>query len=520
MQTPEGEAHVLDNQVPPNIGAPSSDSHDAIAQTHAKTPSEMPPDDVSLAVARVTESRVEFSAEEDVTRPENVETAEYALGSHTHLNRHQEPGGTALFSHNAGPTESVAFPVASQHSQAVYSNDRKQIPNKTGSVTVGAQDVATMQDASRLAEGMSPVDLSANVLETSVLSRAALGPEASNTIPEATGVDPTHPHSLSRQVTGPATDQGNLLEFSKRSAEKSPDEAKNDLSTHSSQTLRQPTTLGAGHLTSAWAFPHSTPPPLSEVSKSVIAAEFDASEVQKMANGLPFSLQGEAEEDAGLRVRQNWPTETSAVQHPSPKPQLNLSPTFTGAHQGAIVQSISDNLQLSSGEDFSAMLSSLPLEDALGLAGTSAATPQTVTAPADVLRPDIARSIGGQLAAQANARSQGTVDIALNPEELGRVRMAIAAGESTVAISIVAERPETLELMRRHADLLIEEFRNLGYGDIEFEFSDGSSASGDSAGHAPNDDSHANKGIEPEMSAPSTSPPNRPVQQSGLDMRL
>lgn len=47
-----------------------------------------------------------------------------------------------------------------------------------------------------------------------------------------------------------------------------------------------------------------------------------------------------------------------------------------------------------------------------------------------------------------------------------------------MAVQIVAERPETLELLRRHIDILATELRQQGFTDLSFTFGQGG-ASGD-----------------------------------------
>ena len=62
------------------------------------------------------------------------------------------------------------------------------------------------------------------------------------------------------------------------------------------------------------------------------------------------------------------------------------------------------------------------------------------------------------------------VEIALSPEELGRVRMVVTQVEAGVAIQITAERQETLDLMRRNLDDLTSDLENLGYTEMSFSF--------------------------------------------------
>ncbi|WP_170068428.1 flagellar hook-length control protein FliK [Meinhardsimonia xiamenensis] len=83
---------------------------------------------------------------------------------------------------------------------------------------------------------------------------------------------------------------------------------------------------------------------------------------------------------------------------------------------------------------------------------------------------DPSRQIAGQLAAVARALPDGPVEIVLEPEELGRVRMQLTGSDGVMSVQINVERPETAALMRRHIDLLASELRELGYADVSFEF--------------------------------------------------
>ncbi len=96
-------------------------------------------------------------------------------------------------------------------------------------------------------------------------------------------------------------------------------------------------------------------------------------------------------------------------------------------------------------------------------------------------RADVTRAIAGQTAAAIQQRSgSGVVEIALNPEELGRVSIVLNGREDGLHMSIAAERPETLDLMRRHISVLASEFQKLGYGDISFDLGTSADAQHDS----------------------------------------
>ena len=136
-------------------------------------------------------------------------------------------------------------------------------------------------------------------------------------------------------------------------------------------------------------------------------------------------------------------------------------------------------------------------------------------------RPEMARIVAVQMADAMIKAQSNKVEIALNPEELGRVRMVLTSAETGVSVSITAERPETLDMMRRHIELLTEEFRKLGYEDIGFEF-----AGGDAPGIFGKDGTESQSESNSEMNNYRESPEPGPVtmvrttQSRGLDLRL
>lgn len=107
-----------------------------------------------------------------------------------------------------------------------------------------------------------------------------------------------------------------------------------------------------------------------------------------------------------------------------------------------------------------------------GPASTSSATQITTTAQSTPLMgADRSVDLGRQLAASLTDLSGRSVEVTLAPEELGRVTMTIASGDGGLTLTLFAERPETLDLMRRHIDQLAQEFRDLGFGTLNFAFS-------------------------------------------------
>ncbi len=193
----------------------------------------------------------------------------------------------------------------------------------------------------------------------------------------------------------------------------------------------------------------------------------------------------------------------------------NTAPSIAGRQS---IPSISQGLQTStllhdpdlSMDESSAEISRISDQVSLGLSG-----PESATTPAT--RPEAIRSIAAQMVTAAPRGTQPPVEIALNPEELGQVKMSVTTTDTSVVMTIAAERPETLDLMRRNLEQLTNEFRDLGYSDISFVFAgDDSDASGNSDG------SHGNQnGSSPEQEQVALNETKTPsATSSGVDVRL
>lgn len=101
--------------------------------------------------------------------------------------------------------------------------------------------------------------------------------------------------------------------------------------------------------------------------------------------------------------------------------------------------------------------------------GGTGRTDALVESP-DPQRPELSRAALQQLLDASVRAAERPVELQLNPEELGRVRISMSITEASVTMTVLAERSETLELMRRHSDLLAQELRQLGYEMISFSF--------------------------------------------------
>jgi len=91
-------------------------------------------------------------------------------------------------------------------------------------------------------------------------------------------------------------------------------------------------------------------------------------------------------------------------------------------------------------------------------------------AQAGLNMPDLPRHVAQQVMAGIKATPEKTADIFLSPAELGRVRISLQSGDAGIVVSIMADRPETLDLLRRNVELLAQDFHDIGYGSAEFSF--------------------------------------------------
>ena len=85
-------------------------------------------------------------------------------------------------------------------------------------------------------------------------------------------------------------------------------------------------------------------------------------------------------------------------------------------------------------------------------------------------------TVAKQIADAAQNSSDQQIELTLSPAELGKVRMSLSSTDAGVSVLIHADRPETLDLMRRNIGDLESEFADMGYGNVDFAFSGGDGA--------------------------------------------
>lgn len=109
-----------------------------------------------------------------------------------------------------------------------------------------------------------------------------------------------------------------------------------------------------------------------------------------------------------------------------------------------------------------------------GVAGSAPVTPSHPHLYAAERPATLPPSVPAALVAQAHMGEAGPVTVTLKPEELGTLRFEMHARGEAIHVALVVERPETLDLLRRHAEQLVGEFRQAGFAGASFSFSGGS----------------------------------------------
>jgi flagellar hook-length control protein FliK len=130
-------------------------------------------------------------------------------------------------------------------------------------------------------------------------------------------------------------------------------------------------------------------------------------------------------------------------------------------------------------------------------------------------RHEQAANVARQLVEISQRASDRAIELSLSPEELGRVKMSLTGTDGAITVSIVAERQETLDLMRRHVDQLAQEFLGIGYTDVNFTFDQQGDSDADPA------DSFAAAEGESEQTPDTNSVATAPLAvTTGIDVRL
>ena len=165
-----------------------------------------------------------------------------------------------------------------------------------------------------------------------------------------------------------------------------------------------------------------------------------------------------------------------------------------------------------------------PLREGFGDPAHLAAPSATPFAIQATLGPAAAPVTMPQLAAQVTAAlsrgTEGETELALSPGELGHVRVKLkpdTANPDRLVVMITFERPETLDLFRRHAGELADALRAAGYAGADLGFGQQGSGQPDPRDHRA---AQGFDGLPSSEPAGELHPPPRHSGAASLDLRL
>jgi hypothetical protein len=132
------------------------------------------------------------------------------------------------------------------------------------------------------------------------------------------------------------------------------------------------------------------------------------------------------------------------------------------------------------------------------------------------------QAVAGQITVALTRTRERSVEIRLDPPELGRVQIRLDPAEDGLRAVLLAERPETQDFLRRHADTLIRDLQEAGYENVSLGF--------DFGGEMPGEPDHGEERsvVQPASQVSPAAGPDSSIAQmrgtlvtdTGLDIRL
>ena len=164
-------------------------------------------------------------------------------------------------------------------------------------------------------------------------------------------------------------------------------------------------------------------------------------------------------------------------------------------------------------------LDSTPPFDAVNFVTIPATIAQPVVSPLSPspgpASPIMPAAVSPTIVDMTKSGNDGPVELVLSPEELGRLTISIRHDGDFVRVTVIADRPETLDLMRRHGGDLLADLRQAGFSGASLNFGQG----GQPRFANPQ---AATKSEPPQHLPPETKPtaPSRSRKGSGVDLRF
>ncbi|MGH1369693.1 MAG: flagellar hook-length control protein FliK [Maritimibacter sp.] len=216
---------------------------------------------------------------------------------------------------------------------------------------------------------------------------------------------------------------------------------------------------------------------LGEVSGEPLGAAKENPGLLKAAQGLHdemFGADGGKQKTLLMRTAGDPPESlepsalTGAAQSPPLERDVSVGP--------ALMDQMS--VEAKTAQQSTLVLDAPTIEDIPLIATTGEARSgerMSVIAPSGSLAhsPDMARHVAAQIVDVARVADDGVIEVMLKPEELGRLSLTFNNEGGMMTVSLSAERPETLELLKRNIDQLDAAMQQLGYGEVTYDFSQG-----------------------------------------------
>lgn len=214
----------------------------------------------------------------------------------------------------------------------------------------------------------------------------------------------------------------------------------------------------------------AAPPEISRSMASavpVLSRQAGATLPRETTHELSAVIEGEAAVEPDAVALEDEAAEvlampkTAAVDRASPQFQTSLAfgTTSSSAISATAIDAKTDDVGL---RVLHEAIGPVPMDAGLS---QSRATLVATTVPTLEARPVL------HAIAEASVKAQdGTIELRLSPEELGRVRISMSHHDHGMSVVLNVERDDTLNLLRRHASELAAALREAGLGEATIEF--------------------------------------------------
>ena len=217
------------------------------------------------------------------------------------------------------------------------------------------------------------------------------------------------------------------------------------------------------------------------------------------------------------------PATPAASRDPLPTPEMTPTPrigmgdsaavSLTPAQPAAVDQAPPATMTFEPEWPGDSPLSSRA-DAAVQLGRTDPAGHTPAARPAEVHAPAIAR----QIAHAVTTLRSGEIELALSPEELGKLRLRVGQSGDRPVVTVWFERPDVLDAARRHLDLLLQDLADSGFDSpmLDLRHEDGQAPEDGAAG----DDTPTDRDDTPAPAlVPRDAPPQR-LSDRPLDIRV